>query len=433
MPRGGGAALRQPQWRGACGAAPGAVLPRAARLLLTLAVAAAAAALLPPLPAAAAQQSAGAGSKPNIHTLVLSDCSAYAGWQTLALAFSHRDTGQAGPLTRIMSCTDQEAKDQDKTLIGLVNTHIAPSYSTHPRTGDRYVAYNKPSAVGDWLKHFTPEEEWVLILEADMLLRQPITLEEHKNLKGPGFATGARYEQLVGVTNQLAARHLADVAPRNDWLAGPPGRRADQVGGFLILHRDDLRRVAPFWLKYTEDVRADADVSALGRGALAGGGAGCGRRLLEAAAAARGPRTPRRVARQCARTTVGPRRLLPFPTSLTFFPLPPALPWQAWQYAGDALAQHRGDKLWLAELYGYAFGAAKADVWHHWDNETLTYAGGVPRGELRAQNAGGEPHGAALNPAPGCDADARPGGSGWHGSLQRAANAPPALPKDAGS
>lgn len=27
------------------------------------------------------------------------------------------------------------------------------------------------------------------------------------------------------------------------------------------MHREDLRRVAPLWLKYTEDVRFDPDVS----------------------------------------------------------------------------------------------------------------------------------------------------------------------------
>lgn len=34
-----------------------------------------------------------------------------------------------------------------------------------------------------------------------------------------------------------------------------PYRR--QVGGFTMMHREDLRRVAPYWIKYSEDVRAD--------------------------------------------------------------------------------------------------------------------------------------------------------------------------------
>lgn len=43
--------------------------------------------------------------------------------------------------------------------------------------------------------------------------------------------------------------------------AGPKGRRGDQVGGFTLMNVADLRRVAPLWLKYTEDVRFDPDVS----------------------------------------------------------------------------------------------------------------------------------------------------------------------------
>ena len=33
-----------------------------------------------------------------------------------------------------------------------------------------------------------------------------------------------------------------------------------QVGGWVYMHRDDLSRVAPLWLQYTEDVREDPEV-----------------------------------------------------------------------------------------------------------------------------------------------------------------------------
>ena len=45
-----------------------------------------------------------------------------------------------------------------------------------------------------------------------------------------GLAIGATYTYMIGVNNNLATRHIPDVAPRNDTLAGPYGRRADQVG-----------------------------------------------------------------------------------------------------------------------------------------------------------------------------------------------------------
>jgi hypothetical protein len=45
----------------------------------------------------------------------------------------------------------------------------------------------------------------------------------------PGWAVGAQYTYLIGVINDLADRHIPEVAPRNDSFAGPKGRRSDQV------------------------------------------------------------------------------------------------------------------------------------------------------------------------------------------------------------
>ena len=53
------------------------------------------------------------------------------------------------------------------------------------------------------------------------------------------------------------------VIPRNDTIAGPRGRRGDQVGGYTLMHTADLRRVAPKWVSFSEDVRADPDVRSL--------------------------------------------------------------------------------------------------------------------------------------------------------------------------
>jgi hypothetical protein len=50
-----------------------------------------------------------------------------------------------------------------------------------------------------------------------------------------------------------------------------------QVGGFFFVHREDIKRYAPLWLKYTEDVREDPEVSeaaAVSGAPVAEGGAG---------------------------------------------------------------------------------------------------------------------------------------------------------------
>jgi hypothetical protein len=59
-----------------------------------------------------------------------------------------------------------------------------------------YAAYNKPEAVIDYMEHVTPEEEWMLVLDSDMLIRKPFTYEQFKAKKGVGV--GARYDYMIG-------------------------------------------------------------------------------------------------------------------------------------------------------------------------------------------------------------------------------------------
>ncbi len=123
------------------------------------------------------------------------------------------------------------------------------------------AAYNKPGALVDWLNKTKVEEEYVLLLDSDMLLRRPFLPEEFNLTKG--WVRAPYYSYLKGVHNELALKHIPDVAPRNDTLAGPQGRRADMVGGPYFMRTDDLRRLAPLWLAWTETMRADMEV---GRG-----------------------------------------------------------------------------------------------------------------------------------------------------------------------
>lgn len=46
---------------------------------------------------------------------------------------------------------------------------------------------------------------------------------------GTGWAVAAFFGYMKGVANELAIRHVKEVVPHNDTLAGPWGRRGDQV------------------------------------------------------------------------------------------------------------------------------------------------------------------------------------------------------------
>ncbi|GBF90906.1 hypothetical protein Rsub_03761 [Raphidocelis subcapitata] len=254
-----------------------------------------------------------------VHTVFLTDCSPYSDWQALAMAFGWRDSGQSGRLTRVMCCTEEERAAYPGDKLSLVPTHVAPSFSRHAPSGDEYAAYNKPGGVIHWLAHAPPDEEWVLVLDSDMILRRAFDPADYAARLGPSEARGARYDYLIGVDNDLAERHIPEVPRAEDARAGPRGRRADRVGGFYFIRRDDLARVAPLWLKYAQDVRGDPE---------------------------------------------------------------------AWHLSGDFYAAKPGDRPWISEMYGYAFGAAKAGLSHQSDEESMIYPGYVPQGVPRILHYG---------------------------------------------
>lgn len=69
-----------------------------------------------------------------VHTLFSVECQNYFDWQTVGLMNSYRKSKQPGPITRLLSCTDEEKKNYKG--MHLAPTFLVPSMSRHPRTGD---------------------------------------------------------------------------------------------------------------------------------------------------------------------------------------------------------------------------------------------------------------------------------------------------------
>jgi hypothetical protein len=128
------------------------------------------------------------------------------------------------------------------------DTHVHPNWAVHPVSGDRYSPYNKPASIVHWLEHARPTAEYVIILDADMIIRTPMTAE----LVGVerGRPVSAHYGYLVGIfpENYMKVKERVKNV-----------EKAQQVGGFSVMHIEDLRRVAPLWLKWTEEVRSDPE------------------------------------------------------------------------------------------------------------------------------------------------------------------------------
>ncbi|CAN1153738.1 Peptidyl serine alpha-galactosyltransferase [Linum perenne] len=180
-----------------------------------------------------------------IHTLFSVECQNYFDWETVGLMHSYNKARQPGPITRLLSCTDEEKKNYRG--MHLAPTLQVPSMSRHPKTGDWYPAINKPAGVVHWLEHSKDAKnvDWVVILDADMIIRGPIIPWELGAERGRPVA--AYYGYLVGCDNILAKIHTKHP------------ELCDKVGGLLAMHIDDLRALAPMWLAKTEEVRADKD------------------------------------------------------------------------------------------------------------------------------------------------------------------------------
>lgn len=183
------------------------------------------------------------GKAQRMHTLFSVECGPYFDWQTIGIMHSYRKSRQPGPITRLLSCTEEVLKTYPN--MDLAPTFVVPSWTHHPRTLDWYPAINKPKGVLDWIEKSNDAHsvDWVVILDADMIIRAPVTPWEMKAEKGRPVA--AYYGYLIGCDNILAQLHT-----KNPHLC-------DKVGGFLILHIDDIRKLAPLWLSKTEEVRAD--------------------------------------------------------------------------------------------------------------------------------------------------------------------------------
>ncbi|CAO1940625.1 unnamed protein product [Urochloa humidicola] len=157
------------------------------------------------------------------------------------MIMQHANREQPGNITRLLSCTDEDLKNYKGH--DIAPTHYVPSMNRHPLTGDWYPAINKPAAVLHWLNHVQTDAEFIVILDADMIMRDPITPWEYGAKLGHPVSTP--YEYLIGCDNILAKIHTRNPSA------------CEKVGGVIIMHIDDLRRFAMLWLHKSEEVRAD--------------------------------------------------------------------------------------------------------------------------------------------------------------------------------
>ena len=146
------------------------------------------------------------------------DGSDYLTWQVELLAYSHERVGQPGSLA-VVTDTIRVADDD-------------------------YTPYNKPYALWRWLERDPLDGETVLVLDPDMVFVRPLCRSV-----GPGNPIAHSSEYTVNARLRAALAPYAENPESLQPLAVP-----------MLIHSDDLRRLAPLWFEYTKRLRADPAV-----------------------------------------------------------------------------------------------------------------------------------------------------------------------------
>uniref|UniRef100_A0A7S4EWD7 ShKT domain-containing protein n=1 Tax=Chrysotila carterae TaxID=13221 RepID=A0A7S4EWD7_CHRCT len=178
-----------------------------------------------------------------IHTVFSAECNPTFDWHSVALFHSHRTSGQPGGITRLLACSPEKLRTYQGLDIGPTFVHR----NHRDVGGQNYAAFNKPASVTYWMAsgEVPAGVEYVMQLDADMLINRPV--DPIKVGAAPGVVVSAPYNYLVGTDSGLAD----EMGVVNKSLQA-------RCGGMHLFHIDDLRRIAPLWLHFTQKVRSFA-------------------------------------------------------------------------------------------------------------------------------------------------------------------------------
>lgn len=187
-------------------------------------------------------------SAERVHVVFSTDCSGYQHWQGIALWYASRAAGQRGPVTRITSgCDDAqrsaiEAEWRAIDATGDFRAHFAPKGELK----GNYKYSNKPNGLFHWLNHAEIAEEVVILIDPDMLLVKPLTVDLADTLRRLPRNSRKQYEFVdeAGVGVVLSA--FEDVAPRV--ARGRPAGQHFGIGG--VWARAGTPAARPAWVDF---------------------------------------------------------------------------------------------------------------------------------------------------------------------------------------
>lgn len=183
--------------------------------------------------------------RPNsLHVVFTSECNnPQFDWFSLGVFRSFRNSGIDGKITRLLACDSDELVHYRGMHIGP--TFVHPNYRNIPHGNDYSPTYNKPASIYHFARDSGFMEEFVLFIDADMLLMKDIDVESLGARRG--VVVSERVDYMIGTSNDMAKQFL--------WKSEIP--YAKPVGWYHIIHRDDLLTVARNWLHFCGEVRSN--------------------------------------------------------------------------------------------------------------------------------------------------------------------------------
>jgi len=197
-----------------------------------------------------------------------SECNDFFDWQSAGVVHSwHKsNASKTNKLTRVVGCDHMNVEPFDNEEIVIYKSYTScESPLCKSRSGkvsvqeilnDPYPAYNKPGFVIEWIRHrektgkdvngkAVDGTQYVVIIDADMLITRPIDPQELGVRKGHPIGSVMGY--MFCDENDMIKRHLDEEFRKY----------CSKVGGISIWHYEDLRKIIKPWLEYTIDVRHD--------------------------------------------------------------------------------------------------------------------------------------------------------------------------------
>lgn len=213
----------------------------------TMGVRAAAAALL--LRAAAVHAAGGADSDASVHVVFCAECKADMDWKSAGMFHSWHTSGMPGRITRLLACSEEQLATYPKAALEMGPTFVHRNYRTHPRVPKDFSgSYNKAASIMEFMAHVDFSEQFVLYVDADMLIRRPLVPSVLGVQKGTVVS-----EHVMYLENGVNGGLIKQFSPEAKGVPAP-------VGWYHFFHRDDIAKIAPLWLHYCERMRTEPEL-----------------------------------------------------------------------------------------------------------------------------------------------------------------------------